>query len=386
MARTAICRRMKRGRPIRYDAVVAGYIGMDMTPGFPPSRAAIPFPDLFRPGKLVEVEGLSLSLGGAVANTGLAMKKFGKRVELMGLVGSDVLGDIVLRKLQDHGVTGGIRRTDRAGTAYGIVIAPPGTDRIFLEYPGCNGVFTSTDIDYDIVGKSRLFHFGYPTLMQGFFMDGGAELRQLFTRVHELSVATSLDMTLPDPDSPAGKADWPAILAAVLPHVDIFVPSIEEVLFMMEPKQYARMLSAAGGGDIMDAVPRELVANMGNRILALGVKVLMIKAGAQGAYLCTGDVGKFNTATALELPADNWSHRKLWIPAFPADSSRIKNACGAGDCAVAGFLSAILEGADIEMAGRYAMLAGRDNLYGVNALSGLSNWNRMIEELDRIGT
>ncbi|MFA7369427.1 MAG: carbohydrate kinase family protein, partial [Kiritimatiellales bacterium] len=142
------------------DAVVAGYLGVDIAPGFPAGRVSVSASELFRPGKLIETEGLSISLGGVVANTGLAMKTFGRRVELMGCVGCDALGDVVVTRLHEQGVTGGIRRNRRAGTAYGIVVAPPGMDRIFFEDPGCNGVFTSDDIDYETVAKSRLFHFG----------------------------------------------------------------------------------------------------------------------------------------------------------------------------------------------------------------------------------
>jgi sugar/nucleoside kinase (ribokinase family) len=300
----------------------------------------------------------------------------------MGLIGNDGLGDIVMSQLQKHDVALNIRRTDRAGTAYGIVIAPPGTDRMFLEDPGCNGIFTAQDIDYGMVTKSRLFHFGYPTLMQSMFTDRGAELHDLLTRVRETGAATSLDTTLPDPASPAGKADWSDILTRILPKVDIFVPSAEEILYMMEPKQYADIISKAKG-DILDEIPPDIYVRLGDRIMELGVSILMIKAGHRGAYLRTGDVQKLNATTPLSLPTDRWNHRDLWIPVFPADPARIKNACGAGDCAVAGFLTAILDGVDIEKAGRYAMLAGRDNLYGVDALSGLSDWTSMTDRIQK---
>ena len=120
---------MHPNRKFTYDAVVAGYIGVDLTPGFPPARGAGPQSAIFRPGKLVEVEGLNLSLGGVVANTGLAMLKFGRRVALMGLVDNDMLGDFVSGQLQARGMAAGIRRTNKAGTAYGIVIAPRGACR-----------------------------------------------------------------------------------------------------------------------------------------------------------------------------------------------------------------------------------------------------------------
>jgi hypothetical protein len=44
---------------------------------------------------------------------------------------------------------------------------------------------------------------------------------------------------------------------------------------------------------------------------------------------------------------------------------------------VAGFLSALLNGVDVKEAGTYAMMAGRDNLYGQDALSGLREWTQM---------
>ncbi|MFA6174607.1 MAG: PfkB family carbohydrate kinase [Kiritimatiellales bacterium] len=364
------------------DAVVAGYLGVDIAPGFPPDRASVPASELFRPGKLIETEGLSISLGGVVANTGLAMKKFGQRVELMGCVGCDALGDVVVTQLQEQGVTGGIRRNRRAGTAYGIVVAPPGMDRIFFEDPGCNGVFSSDDIDCKTVAESRLFHFGYPPLMKSLWENDGAELQKLFKRVRELGTATSLDMALPDSDSPAGKADRQSILANTLPYVDIFVPSIEEILFMLEPEHYARILAGTAGGDMVDAIPQELFERLADRILDMGVNVLMIKAGHRGAYIRTGDIGKLNSSTPLRVPSGGQAPRGLWAAPLPVDALRFKNACGAGDCAVAGFLSALLNGAEIETAARYAMLAGRDNLYGVDAYSGLSDWKKMTDVIE----
>jgi len=354
-------------RPV--DVVVAGYLGVDLTPGFNSRRAVVPFSEMFRPGKLIETEGLNVSLGGVVANTGLAMRRFGQRVELMGCVGNDALGDMAMARLVQDGVSRGIRRSSQGGTAYGVVIAPPGSDRLFLEDSGCNRSFSAEDIDYDLVGQCRLFHFGYPPLMPALWMNGGAELQKLLGRVRERGVATSLDMTLPDADSPAGKADWQAILAATLPLVDVFVPSIEELLYMLEPKLYSRLLSEAVDGDMIAVIPPETYTLLSRRILALGVKVLLIKAGHRGAYLRTGEL---KTLSNQDGCPDG-----IWIPSFPVETGRFCNASGAGDCAVAGFLSALLNGVAVQEAGTYAMLAGRDNLYGHDALSGLREWTQM---------
>jgi sugar/nucleoside kinase (ribokinase family) len=67
------------------------------------------------------------------------------------------------------------------------------------------------------------------------------------------------------------------------------------------------------------------------------------------------------------------------------DDARVQNACGAGDAAVAGFLSALLEGETLERAGRLAATAGRDSLYGTDTLGGLRDWTTMVATLEEGG-
>jgi sugar/nucleoside kinase (ribokinase family) len=339
--------------------------------------------ELFRPGKLIETQGLSISLGGLVANTGLAMRRFDQRVKLMGSAGQDTLGDFIVSQLAREGEVDGVRRVRRAGTAYGIVLAPAGLDRIFLEDPGCSAHVRATDYDLGVIARSRLFHFGYPALMKHFWTNNGAECRKLFKRISRLGVVTSMDTSVPDFSSPAGRANWTKILANVLPWVDIFMPSIEEILFMLDPKQYARLLAGSGKKDPVDVIPDSIYRHLADRLLTMGVQIVMIKAGHRGAYIRTGDINRLGSSTGLELPVANWSGRELWAAPFPVDSKRFKNSCGAGDCAVAGFLTAILRSETIEKAARFAMLAGRDNLYGADALSGLSNWETMGRRVTR---
>lgn len=112
------------------DAIVAGYIGVDLTPSFPKRSTNPTLGEFLRPGKLVEANRLTISLGGIVANTGLAMTVFGKRVCLNAMVGEDTLGDIIVTLLRQKQAVLRIRRTGTAHTGYGIVLAPPGTEPI----------------------------------------------------------------------------------------------------------------------------------------------------------------------------------------------------------------------------------------------------------------
>ena len=45
-------------RHSRLDAVVAGYLGVDIAPGFPTGRPAIAASELFRPGKVPSIYNL----------------------------------------------------------------------------------------------------------------------------------------------------------------------------------------------------------------------------------------------------------------------------------------------------------------------------------------
>lgn len=355
--------------PQQLDAVIAGYLGVDLAPGFLPAAEGVPPGDLLRPGKLTEVGPLQISSGGVVANTGLAMAVLGNRVALMGLVGDDALGELLIGLLDGRGASLHIQRTQAASTAYGIVLAPAGVDRMFLECPGCNATFTAADVDYDVVSTARLFHFGYPPLMPAMLAESGAELEAMLRRVREMGVATSLDMSLPDPDGAAAGVDWPALLARVLPNVDIFTPSVEELLFMLAPDEWSRLVARAEGGDVADLIGDDLLAGLASEAIALGARIVLLKAGYRGGYLRTGSIT--DGVGSLSLSRDDACTEGLRLPALPVDHKRFVNACGAGDAAVAGFLTGLLRGDGLETAGSLAMQVGRDSLYGADTTSGL---------------
>lgn len=365
----------------KYDAVIAGYICVDLIPKFKRNESFTCIADALKPGRLTEIDGLSSTLGGVVANTGLAMKRFSKEVYLNGLIGHDFIGDIIKERLDSYGLMTGIKMTSEEGTAFGLVIAPPGIDRIFLESPGCSQVFDFDNISYDIIAQSRLFHFGYPPLLKQFYKNNGKQLYDMFAAIHGMGIVTSLDFSLPDAESESGKLNWTDILYRVLPFTDIFVPSLEEVLQIIMPAEYAELLASAGDKEVIDLVPLEMIREIGKRIIDAGTKVLLIKAGHRGAYLWTGDVSSLNEKAELGLDEKDWNDRQLWCKAYPVDEAKVKNASGAGDTASAAFLSAMLDGESTESSLKYATLAGRNNLYCYDIYTELSGWPEMTAEM-----
>lgn len=365
----------------KFDAVIAGYTCVDLIPDFKKTQSVTSLSNLFIPGKLIEIDGISFVLGGAVPNTGLAMKKLNRNVFLNGLVGDDFIGKIAIEWLDKYGLSEGIKMTDQAGTAFSIVIAPPGIDRIFLESLGCNQIFGTSFINFDAISECRLFHFGYPPLLKQFYQNNGSQLVDLFSRVQKMGVVTSLDLSLPDPESESGSIDWPEIMQKVLPYTDIFVPSMDEVLQIMNPKEYAEILSSSVSSDVINQVIINTIREIGRRFIDSGVKILLIKAGHLGAYLLTGDVSSLNEKAGLKLAKEKWNNCELWCKAYKADPLKIKNSSGAGDTAVAAFLSAILNNEDPDSSVKYAAMAGRNNLYCKNVYDDLSNWQDMTKEI-----
>ena len=67
-------------------AVAAGHICIDITPLFPKGSTG-EAGRILAPGQLVQMEGVNIHPGGAVAKTGLAMKHLGVDVRLMGKIG-----------------------------------------------------------------------------------------------------------------------------------------------------------------------------------------------------------------------------------------------------------------------------------------------------------
>ncbi len=170
------------------------------------------------------MRGVDVHTGGSVANTGLAMKRMGADVKLMGKIGNDVFGSLVEMLLKSHGVSDRMIIAEEESTSYSVVLAVPGNDRIFLHNSGANDTFCEADIPSGVLEEADLLHFGYPPLMKNMYQNDGEELLQLMRRARMAGVATSLDMAAVDPDSEAGRVNWRKILERVLPYVDFLCP------------------------------------------------------------------------------------------------------------------------------------------------------------------
>jgi len=350
------------------EAVVAGHICLDVFPTLVGGSVQ------FKPGQTVEAGPVIFSTGGAVSNTGLALHKLGISIGLMGKVGSDLFGQAILQIVELHGsgLSDGMVVVPGESSSYSIIISPPNADRMLIHAPGCNATFGADDVRYDTLESVRLFHFGYPPLMERMYADNGAELKTIFQRVKAMGITMTLDLSMPDPNSAAGRADWHAILGATLPYVDVFLPSAEEILLMLRRQLFDQFAANVPTNRPIDQMGPEMFSELGQTLLDMGAKIVGLKIGDRGLYLRTTNataLAKMERCGVADIAA--WSDRELWAPCF---STQVAGTTGSGDATIAGFLMAILRGMSPEETLQAACAVGACNVEAVDALSSIRSW------------
>jgi sugar/nucleoside kinase (ribokinase family) len=360
---------------VEKHAVVAGHICLDIFPELdhlPPGGIS----KLFETGQLLSIGKALFATGGPVSNTGIALHQLGIPTHLLCKIGTDLFGNAVRDLIGTHApeLAADMRIDPGTSTAYTIILSFPGADRVFMGHPGASDTYGAEDIDYDLVSRADLFHFGYPPVMRRMYVDGGFELERVYQRVKEAGVVqnllTSLDMAFPDPATPGGQANWRVIMKRVLPHVDIFLPSLDELLYMLHREQYDELVRGSGAGNLPEAASPGLLRRLSSELIEMGVKIVVIKLGERGLYLRTAPLEILEPlAGSLDISA--WSGEELWAPCFQV---QVVGTTGAGDATIAGFLSGLLRGLPPTEAMTMAVAAGACNVEAVDALSGICSW------------
>lgn len=365
---------------MKKNVIVAGHICLDITPIFT-GKKVNNIADVLSPGKLIQMGNADVHTGGAVANTGLAMRILGADALLMGKIGNDAFGEMILNILKKYNADDKMIVSNEASTSYSVVLAIPGIDRIFLHNPGANDTFTVSDIPEESLKEASLFHFGYPTLMASMYEKEGIHLVEMMKHIKENGIATSLDLAAVDTDSKAGEADWDVILKNVLPYVDFFVPSAEELCYMLDKESFYKWQERAAGGDITEIldVDRD-IKPLADKCMQYGAKVLLIKCGGMGMYYRTAQkeilekIGK-----KAELDTDKWSGKEGFETAFIPE--RVLSGTGAGDTSIAAFLTAMLEGYSLEESVQFAAATGASCVASYDALGGLKSFDELRNKI-----
>lgn len=366
--------------------IVAGHACLDITPMFPEGMKANKLSEILVPGRLVNMEGVDINPGGAVSNTGIAMKLLGGNVSLASKIGNDAFGDIITDIYKGYGAADGIIRVDGERTSYTTVISAPGFDRVFLHDPGANNTFSIEDVKSMDFTDVKLFHFGYPPIMKRMYADGGDELLEIYKFVKSKGVITSMDMTFVDDKSEAGRADWEGILKKVLPYVDIFVPSIEETCYMLDRARYNEWSERAGEGDLCMHITPDDVKPLADKLMDMGVKILLLKCGAPGLFYKTAEEKNVKAVFDVISPENTDECTKLWADkeGFEVSfkPSKVLSGTGAGDTTIAAFLTAMMQGESLNESVSLAAAEGASCVEAYGALGGIKTLDELKKKIN----
>jgi sugar/nucleoside kinase (ribokinase family) len=262
-------------------------------------------------GGLVIVNSISVTTGGNVCNSGIAMAKFGMKVAAAGMVGDDVLGRAVIDRLNRAELdTTAIFTTQQAQTSASIVAVEPGGERVFFHTPGATPLLDAAAFRrcFPVFQKCAYLLIGYFGLLPTLTPELAGLLKELRVAAPNLKIA--LDTV--NPTGPRAQLD------PILPHLDIFAPSRTEAAALTDESDPKRMIAA-----FRQRMPQAIIA---------------IKLDAQGCLL-------------------DDAQRQIAVPAYPIT---VVDSTGAGDTWYGGLIAAMRRGLPLEEAGRFANRAAAD--------------------------
>jgi sugar/nucleoside kinase (ribokinase family) len=265
--------------------------------------------------------------GGDATNVAVALARLGLDSSLCCLVGQDIYGDFILKRLGEAGVdTRNVLRHPGKGTGVSHILIEPNGERHFLVFSTINGDLSYEHINEELLAEADLVYLGSSMHLKS--MDAGGTAK-LFKKARELGKLTVTDFGGEDED----RGDyWLKYLEPALRETDIALPSYREAAALTGQKELSGIRGA---------------------LAPFGIKILAVKLGNQGCYIT--------------------DFKQEWrLPIFP--QFQALDATGAGDSFGAGFVRGFLAGWDPEACGLFASAIAGFNVTKLGATGGVPDF------------
>jgi len=303
------------------SVIVAGSINMDLVLNVGHFPA---------PGETLTATELHYFPGGKGANQAVAIARMGMPVALVGRVGSDGNGPVLLEDLQRNGVdTAYVEALAEVSSGLAFITVESGGQNSIVIYPGANARLTPADVEAAFV-----------TLLPG----ARLLVTQLEvppeTALHAMSLARDGGLKTAFNPAPAQP------LAEVRP-----ILAVTDYLILNETE--AQILSG-----IEAATPAQATA-AARELLRHGIETVIITLGAAGSLLVSREL-------------------ELQIPTPVVD---VVDTTAAGDAFIAGFCVALLEGRSMEEAVRFGNCAGALAVTRLGAQPSLPTYQEVLQTI-----
>ena len=260
---------------------------------------------------------LELHCGGVGANCALAIAPWGIKVRLLGCVGQDRFGDLLLDKLRKTGVDiSGVQRSSRSLTGILYINVTYDGQRTFFGSRGANQFMRPLHVPAGSLLSSDAAHLvGYS------FLNPGPEkmARQILRQFHSRGKRVSLDVGM----EPSKRI--PKKILRLLPQIDLLFVSSDEAAILTgrsSPRESFLQFERAG--------TREIVMKMGKRgcLISDGGILREVPPFAVRVADSTG-AGDAFTAAFLQARIRGWSTLEAALAANAAGAAAASHV-GAG--------------------------------------------------------
>ncbi len=311
-----------------FDAVFVGLTILDIA-GRPVSK----IPD---GGGVEFIEEIRMNPAGTAAGAVMNAAKLGISTATIACVGNDEKGDFILNQYAGMGIDCSmVQRTDSAPTSATILTIRPNGERPALHQRGASDFLEVKEADFDRVCDARILHHGGTGLMNA--MDAGPSAA-LLAHAKAKGLTVTFDLIAPNDQTVT-------LLKDTLPHVDYFMPSMEEAAFLSGRSE-----------------PRDMAAFF----MELGAGACVFKWGAKGSFVKTAD-------------------EEYRLPAYKV---AVSDTTGCGDSYCGGFVAGLAMGLGVREAcelgtATSALVAtGLGSDAGVVDLAATQQFMRQAERLD----
>jgi sugar/nucleoside kinase (ribokinase family) len=268
----------------------------------------------------------SIQTGGSAANTIHGIAKLGGRCGYIGKISDDEFGNFYLDDFKKNQINTHFYFSE-TGTGHATGLISPDSERTFGTYLGAAMELTAEEMTHEIFQDYGILH------IEGYLVQNHALIEAAMRIAKENGLLVSIDM-----------ASFNIVEANVY-FLHRIIEEYVDIVFANEEEAY----SFTGKN------PEEALTE-----IAKMCRIAVVKLGAHGSLIQTGS-------------------RVIRISAIPAKSI---DTTGAGDIYASGFLYAITENLDLEVAGKIGSLLAGNVVEVMGAKIPLHTWDKLLEKIE----
>ena len=310
--------------PKKYDATIVGLYVLDIL--------GRPVSEIPKGGDLAYIDDLRLTVAGTAGGTIIDCAKLGLSTLAVGAVGDDEKADFVVSVLEKFGAdTAGFERIKGVPTSSTILNIRPNGERPALHLRGACDYFLPPNKEKLDIFDCKVFHLGGTGLLKK--LDGSASV-ELLKDAKENECITTWDLI-------GATESTIDIVKPLLPHIDYFMPSIEEASIMCgldDPKDIAKYY------------------------LDNGVTNCVLTMGGEGSLFVNKD-------------------ETIKTPAFDIN---VVDTTGCGDAFDAGMITSLINNFDLEKSLKFATTTSGLVATGLGSDAGIIDFDDTINKMNTL--